>query len=82
MLGPEVERSLRLLDDTGFRAPSGLQRAVALPLYSFFYLLAHLIPAHWLIDEPVVTPYTKRGRIAVWAYSGAYFYYERWAGRI
>ncbi|MGA2721600.1 MAG: hypothetical protein ABSG79_04220 [Bryobacteraceae bacterium] len=82
MLDSEFERSLRLLEDTGFRPPSRIQRTVAWPLYSFFHLLAFLIPARWLIDEPTVTPRTMRGKLAVWAYSGAYFYDERRAGRI
>jgi hypothetical protein len=82
MLDPEFERALRLLEDTGFRPPSRIEKAVAVPLYCHFYLLARLIPAHWLIDEPTATPRTMRGKIAVWAYSAAYFYYERRAGRI
>jgi hypothetical protein len=82
MLDPEVERSLRLLEDTGFRPPSALQRLVAWPLYYFFDALARLIPTRWIIEEPAVTPRTTRGKVAVWAYSGAYFYDERRAGRI
>jgi hypothetical protein len=82
MLDPKVERSLRLLEDTGFRPPSALQRRVAWPLYYCFCSLARLIPARWLIDEPTMTPHTTRGKIAVWAYGGAYFYAERRAGRI
>lgn len=82
MLDPKVERSLRLLEDADFRPPSSLQRLVAWPLYHFFYALARLTPARWLIDEPAVTPRTARGKIAVWAYSGAYFYGERRAGRV
>jgi hypothetical protein len=82
MLDPEFERSLRLLENTDFRPPSSLQRAVAFPLSYAFNLLARLIPARWLIDEPAVTPQTIRGKIAVWVYSGAYFYDERRAGRI
>ena len=82
MLDPEFERALRLLEDTGFRSPSSLQKAFAVPLAYLFTLAAHLIPARWLIDEPAVTPKTMRGKLAVWAYSGAYFFCERRAGRI
>lgn len=82
MLDPEVECSLRILEDTEFRPPSALQRLAAWPLYHFFYALARLIPSRWLIEEPAVTPRTTRGKIAGWAYSGAYFYDERRAGRI
>jgi len=83
MLDSEFERSLRLLEDTGFRQPSRIQRAAAWPLYCFFNTVARLIPARWLIDEPTVTPRTMmRGKLSVWAYSGAYFYDERRAGRI
>jgi hypothetical protein len=82
MLDPEVESSLRLLENTDFRPPSVPQRFVAWPLYYFFNALARTIPARWLIDEPAVTLRTTRGKIAVWAYSNAYFYDERRAGRI
>jgi hypothetical protein len=82
MLNPEFEQTFRLLEDTGFRPPSGLQRVAAFPLSCFFNLLARLIPARWLIGEPTVTPSMMRGKLAVWAYSGAYFYDERRAGRI
>ena len=82
MFDSEFERSLRLLEDTGFRPPSRIQRAVAWPFCCFFNSLARLIPARWLIDKPTVTPGTMRGKLAVWAYSGAYFYDERRAGRI
>ncbi len=82
MLDPEFERSVRVLEDTGFRPPSPLQKAVAFPLSYCFNLLARLIPARWLIDEPTGRPRSKRGKLAVWAYSGAYFYDERCAGRI
>jgi hypothetical protein len=82
MLDPEVECSLRILEDTEFRPPSALQRLAAWPLHHFFHALARLIPSRWLIEEPAVTPPTTRGKIAVWAYSNAYFYDERRAGRI
>ena len=82
MLDSEFERSLRLLEDTGFRPLSRIQRAAAWPFCCFFNSLTRLIPARWLIDEPTVTPRTMRGKLAVWAYSGAFFYDERRAGRI
>ena len=82
MLNPEFERALQLLEDTKFSPPSRLQRAVAFPLSCLFNVLARLIPARWLIDEPAMTPRTLRGKLAIWAYSGAYFYDERRAGRI
>ena len=82
MADANLERAIRLLEDTEFRPPSGLDRMIALPRSWFFNLLARLIPARWLIDEPSITPRTLRGKLAVWAYSGAYFYDERRAGRI
>jgi len=78
----DLEGALRLLEDKDFRPPTRLQRASALPLSWFFNLVAGLIPARWLIDEPTITARTLRGKLAVWAYSGAYFYDERRAGRI
>jgi len=82
MADANLERAIRLLEDTEFRPPSGIERMIALSLSWFFNLLARLIPARWLIDEPSITPRTLRGKLAVWAYSGAYFYDERRAGRI
>lgn len=78
----DLECERRLLEDTAFRPPTRLERAIALPLSWFFNLLARMIPARWLIGEPTITPRTVRGKLAVWAYSGAYFYDERRAGRI
>ena len=82
MADANLERAIRLLEDTEFRPPSGLERMIALPLSWFFKLLARLIPARWLIDEPSITSGTLRSKLAVSAYSGAYFYDERRAGRI
>ena len=77
-----LESARLLLEDKEFRPPTRLERAIALPLSWFFNLLARLIPAGWLIDEPSITPQTLRGKLAVCVYSGAYFYDERHAGRI
>jgi hypothetical protein len=78
----DLECARRLLEDTEFRPPTRLERAIALPLSWLFNLLARLIPARWLIEEPSIAPRTLGGKFAVWAYSGAYFYDERRAGRI
>jgi len=78
----DLECARLLLEDKEFRPPTRLERTIALPPSWFFNLLARLIPARWLIDEPTITARTLRGKLAVWAYSGAYFYDERRAGRI
>ena len=78
----DLECARLLLEDKEFRPPTRLERAIALPLSWFFNLLARLIPARWLIDEPSIAPRSLRGKLALWAYSGAYFYDERRAGRI
>lgn len=78
----DLECARLVLEDKEFRPPTRVERVIALPLSWFFNLLVRLIPARWLIDEPSITPRTLRGKLAVWGYSGAYFYDERRAGRI
>jgi hypothetical protein len=71
-----------LSENTHFQPPSRVQRAMAGVLCHLFYVVTRLIPARWLIFAPTTALRKIKGRVAAWAFSGAYFYEERRAGRI
>jgi len=64
-----------------FKAPSQYERLVAGPCSWLFGTLIKILPWRWLIMDGW-PPTGMRGRIAVWAHSNAWHYYERTQGRI
>jgi len=66
---------------SAFVPPSPMARLLAIPAYWFFRWLYYLLPLSW-ITQREYPPRKLKHRLAVWAYSNAWFYAERSEGRV